>query len=417
MSAVPALETLLDPQGPHAPAVRALLTREPGAPRPARLEHLRYKPDTSVVARVVGEPGDQPWWFAAHAPALADKAEKIARRAAESGYPLAAAALPGHPGLRLQAGPVGLDKALFKPLARAGIVDDRGAARGTVLSYNPWRRLVLRRTGTFPGWPGDSTVVRIWAAAPASACLIAPLNAAGVRVLPAEQFTDSGVVQPWAPGGDLETALAAAATAAGGSAAGSARSTGSLLAEVAAALAGLHAVDLTRPEVRRAGLPDVDVAGALAAARDGVAAGLPELVGEFDIAAAAVRTAVTERAAPGAEVLVHGDFSADQIVLDAAGAPWIIDLDRMGTAPAGYDLGGFAAVELIRGRGDGNAAALRAAYRRQPGAAPVTGAQVGAWTAFHLLLRVAEPFRDLDPDCVDRGRARIAAARGCLADA
>lgn len=416
MSAVPVLETLLDPQGPHAPAVRALLAREPGAPRPARLEHLRYKPDTSVVARVVGEPGGQPWWFAAHAPALADKAEKIAKRAAESGYPLAAAEVPGHPGLRLQAGPVGLDKALFKPLARAGIVDDRGAALGTVLSYNPFRRLVLRRSGGFPGWPGDSTVVRIWCRVPAAACLIAPLHAAGVRVLPAEGFTDSGIVQPWAAGGDLDTALAAPAGAAGGSPAGSAPAPGPLLADVAAALAGLHAVDLTRPEVRRAGLPGVDVAGALAAARDGVAAGLPELVGEFDAAVADVRSALADRESAAAPVLVHGDFSADQIVLDAAGAPWIIDLDRMGTAPAGYDLGGFAAVEILRGRGDEHAASLLAAYRRQPGSAAVTAAQATAWTAFHLLLRVAEPFRDLAPDCRDRGRERIAAARRCLAD-
>lgn len=405
MSADRALESLTVPGGPAGPEVAALLAGEAAAPTPPRLEHLRYKPGTSVIARVVGDQGTQPWWFAAHARDQRDKTHKIAERAAESGYPLAAGELAGDAGVRILSGPIGLDKNLFKPLRRTGLVGADGRIAGTVLSYNPWRRVVLRRTGGFPGWPGDAAVVRIWAAPPASARLLAPLHAADVPVLPARTLGADGIEQPWAPGGDLDTALAAFG---GLSASG-------LSARVGSALARLHAVDADRPEIRRARLPRVDARRALDAARDGVAAGLPGLLAEFDLAAVAVHRELTAHDRPN--VLVHGDFSADQVVLDADGVPWIIDLDRMGTAPAGYDLGSFAAVEILRNRAADSAGDLLAAYRAHPQSAPVGEDEVRAWTAFHLLLRVTEPFRDLDPDCRERGRKRIDAARDQLAGA
>ena len=45
-------------------------------------------------------------------------------------------------------------------------------------------------------------------------------------------------------------------------------------------------------------------------------------------------------------MLVHGDFSADQVLVNGA-AVRIIDFDRVRTADPAMDLGSFAAVEEI----------------------------------------------------------------------
>ncbi|WP_019159227.1 aminoglycoside phosphotransferase family protein [Brevibacterium senegalense] len=421
---------LHDPDGPALSAVRSLLA-EAGATEPVRaalgtdsaagatadaatgadprLEHLRYKPGHSVLARVTGH--GQPWWLVVRSPRSADKAAKIRARAAESGFPLLDAEVPGS-GLHLQAGPVGLDKHLHKPLRRGGLVDARGAVAGTVLSYNPWRRLVLRRVA--PGAPGASapeapTVLRVWHTAPASADLVSPLHAAGVSVLPARR-TRVGIEQPWVAGGDLERLLAAEA---------SGRAPTRALDRTAEAVAGLHAALDTVPGLREAGLSRVDPAGAVVAARDGLEAVMPDLLPAFDRVGEEVRRVLA--ADRSRDVLLHGDLSADQVVLDTRGAVRLIDLDRLAIGPAGYDLGGFAAVELIRGRA-GTAEALVAAYRERAAAVDGTAvraaepgdAAVRAWTAHHLLLRVAEPFRALAPAWREQIGARIRQALAVL---
>lgn len=439
---------LHEPDGPALSAVRTLLAgagskADPGAdataaafpvPSEARLAHLRYKPGHSVLARVEG--GGQPWWLVVRTPRSADKAAKMRTRAAESGLPLIDGEVPGT-ALHVQAGPVGLDKNLFKPLRRGDLVDTRGAVAGTVLSYNPWRRLVLRRDaqgepGT--GAPGAPTVLRLWHAPPASADLLAPLHAAGVAVLPARR-TRVGIEQPWATGGDLERLLARATPAAEapvGSAVpvGSATSVsregedgmpdlGRALHDTAEAVAGLHDALHTVPGLREAGLGRLDPTCTVAAAREGLEAVLPDLLPAFDRVGERVRRALAADHSP--DVLLHGDLSADQVVLDACGGVRLIDLDRLNVGPAGHDLGGFAAMELIRGRTD-TAEALVAAYREcaasLDGAADRSAgpsdAAVRAWTAHHLLLRVGEPFRDLVPAWRGRVEARITLASAVL---
>ena len=439
---------LHEPDGPALSAVRTLLAgagskADPGAdataaafpvPSEARLAHLRYKPGHSVLARVEG--GGQPWWLVVRTPRSADKAAKMRTRAAESGLPLIDGEVPGT-ALHVQAGPVGLDKNLFKPLRRGDLVDTRGAVAGTVLSYNPWRRLVLRRDaqgepGT--GAPGAPTVLRLWHAPPASADLLAPLHAAGVAVLPARR-TRVGIEQPWATGGDLERLLARATPAAEapvGSAVpvGSATSVsregedgmpdlGRALHDTAEAVAGLHDALHTVPGLREAGLGRLDPTCTVAAAREGLEAVLPDLLPAFDREGERVRRALAADRSP--DVLLHGDLSADQVVLDACGGVRLIDLDRLNVGPAGHDLGGFAAMELIRGRTD-TAEALVAAYREcaasLDGAADRSAgpsdAAVRAWTAHHLLLRVGEPFRDLVPAWRGRVEARITLASAVL---
>lgn len=433
---------LHEPDGPALSAVRTLLAgagskADPGAdataaafpvPSEARLAHLRYKPGHSVLARVEG--GGQPWWLVVRTPRSADKAAKMRTRAAESGLPLIDGEVPGT-ALHVQAGPVGLDKNLFKPLRRGDLVDTRGAVAGTVLSYNPWRRLVLRRDaqgepGT--GAPGAPTVLRLWHAPPASADLLAPLHAAGVAVLPARR-TRVGIEQPWVAGGDLERLLARA-TPAAEAPVGSAASVagdgedevpdlGHALEHTAEAVAGLHVAGDTVPGLREAGLGRLDPTCAVAAAREGLQAVLPDLLPAFDREEERVRRALAADRSP--DVLLHGDLSADQVVLDARGGVRLIDLDRLTVGPAGHDLGGFAAMELIRGR-TSTAEALVAAYREcaasLDGAADRSAgpsdAAVRAWTAHHLLLRVVEPFRDLVPAWRGRVEARITLASAVL---
>ena len=431
-----------EPDGPALSAVRTLLAgagskADPGAhataaafpvPSEARLAHLRYKPGHSVLARVEG--GGQPWWLVVRTPRSADKAAKMRTRAAESGLPLIDGEVPGT-ALQVQAGPVGLDKNLFKPLRRGDLVDTRGAVAGTVLSYNPWRRLVLRRDaqgepGT--GAPGAPTVLRLWHAPPASADLLAPLHAAGVAVLPARR-TRVGIEQPWATGGDLERLLARA-TPAAEAPVGSATSVsregedgmpdlGRALHDTAEAVAGLHAALHTVPGLCAAGLGRLDPTCAVVAAREGLEAVLPAFLPAFDRVGERVRRALAADRSP--DVLLHGDLSADQVVLDARGGVRLIDLDRLTVGPVGHDLGGFAAMELIRGRTD-TAEALVTAYRDRAAAvdgaadraAGLSEATVRAWTAHHLLLRVVEPFRDLVPAWRGRVEARITLASAVL---
>jgi aminoglycoside phosphotransferase (APT) family kinase protein len=166
------------------------------------------------------------------------------------------------------------------------------------------------------------------------------------------------------------------------------------------------------PGLAEAGLSRVDPARALAAARDGVDAVMPDLLPAFDrVGKRVLRALAADR---GPDVLLHGDLSADQAVLDGRGAVRLIDLDRLAIGPAGCDLGGFAAVELLLGRGAHAAEALVGAYGRRMGVDGMDEAASNAWTAYHLLLRLAEPFRALAPDYREQGAARIERACAVL---
>lgn len=414
----PALHALYNLPGSESDArCIATLMSKTGMTRPV-IEHLRFKPKTSAVARIVDAAragsgaASRPWWFAAYAPSETDKAGKLLKRADRTGYPLFTALLPGDPRTSVFCGPIGLDRMLFKALAEIKTVGPRGHVDGAVLSYNPWRRVVFKRTDG----DGQSSVVRVWADPPATAPFLWALHQLGAPVLPVTGMTQHSIEQPWITGGDFTGRLAA-----------NAATTGSLLPGVAKAVARLHSIDpadmvsMTQDALhsgmpgalgQKLAVPAANPVAALQGAANGLTCFMADLREPFETASDDVLRAIAEN--PGAAVLSHGDLSADQVVFEEDGAPLLIDFDRMKAAPIGYDLGGFVAVELLSGRDPVTVVALAEAYRHVPGAGAVTDESVCAWTAFHVLLRVTETFRNLDPDCVQHARQRIELARAVL---
>ena len=102
------------------------------------------------------------------------------------------------------------------------------------------------------------------------------------------------------------------------------------------------------------------------------------------------------------QVLVHGDFSADQVLVDGP-AIRIIDFDRVRTSEPARDLGSFAAVEDIADpagagpmAGGRQTAQLFDGYREAGG--HVSQARVEAWAAFRLFLNSVDPFRNRASD-------------------
>lgn len=116
------------------------------------------------------------------------------------------------------------------------------------------------------------------------------------------------------------------------------------------------------------------------------------LPGEGARAAALVRRLAASAPAGLPTVLSHGDFTIDQLLVDANGDIVVTDVDNACQAPAAYDLATFAA-NLVSGRPDDEAvaesalAALIASYGDPPGL---------RWHyAVALLRRCDRPFRRL----------------------
>ena len=122
----------------------------------------------------------------------------------------------------------------------------------------------------------------------------------------------------------------------------------------------------------------------------------------------------------GHQRVVHGDFSADQIVIADRGVH-IIDFDQAHVADPAIDLASFHA-ELIRaeleGRlGDRRAAAIFAelleVYERS-GGPPIRG-RLAAHEAGALLRLAVAPFRQRRPDWPALSDALLRSAERCLA--
>ena len=125
---------------------------------------------------------------------------------------------------------------------------------------------------------------------------------------------------------------------------------------------------------------------------------------EAPVAALTSRLLATVVAGPHgpAQVLVHGDFSADQVLVDGP-AVRIIDFDRVRTSDRARDLGSFAAVEDIADpagvgpvAGGRKTAQLIDGYREAGGY--VSQARVETWAAFRLFLNSVDPFRNRASD-------------------
>ncbi|MCO1339748.1 hypothetical protein BJH93_12730 [Kocuria polaris] len=368
-------------------ALAASLRAETG---PARADHLRYKPGRSVVGRLNADDGVPVGWVAGFGPAAADKALRTLRLGEKLGIDLPVLELGG--GHLLIAGPVGADKKLRRLLRRTHSVRADGSVRGEILNFNPGRRLVVRRRGSAeraePLGPGGDVVVKLSHRAYGHIVdLTSALRGRGVPALQPHLLAgarDHGLAYEHYGTGDLSA----------GGTEGEFEQAGHLLRrwhDAGAAVAAATA------------LPRVDASARLRAVVSGIEGIMPEAADRAHRVAAALDEVLA--AAGGGIVPVHGDYSADQLLRGPAGLR-IIDADRAAWGPPGWDLGCFAAAEMLAvadglPRLEGTENMLRG-Y----GDAGSLPAFVGA----HVLLRVLEPFRATAPRWADRVSARLTLA-------
>ncbi|MCU1531183.1 MAG: aminoglycoside phosphotransferase family protein [Arthrobacter sp.] len=129
---------------------------------------------------------------------------------------------------------------------------------------------------------------------------------------------------------------------------------------------------------------------------------LPALDGPAALVADRIRRQLEDRQDSGAEVLVHGDFSADQVLIGGSEVR-LIDFDRAHNGATEVDLGSFAAVEEMS-RWRGHAGPVRAphtdhlidGYVRSGG--QFSPAAMDAWAAFRMFSSSVDPFRDRTPE-------------------
>jgi len=114
------------------------------------------------------------------------------------------------------------------------------------------------------------------------------------------------------------------------------------------------------------------------------------------------------RGASSRSVVVHGDFSADQVLV--GDGVRLIDFDRVRADEPERDLGGLLAAEPD---GSSLAGALLDAYRAAGGA--VDEEALRRRTVESVLLRAVEPFRTAQPDWRERVEAAVARAEEVLA--
>lgn len=415
---LPALDAVMDPA-----RLSALFGR------PVSADHLRYKPGVSVVARISGRDG--PAWIAGYSRSQDSKLAKTFKRAEQQGVQLESADLPEAPGHLLVSGPLALDGKLHRALAGTGLLSGR-TGEINVLNYNPHRRLVAAFG------EGDQRTVAKVTAAPArvQADMLVRLQDAGVPVLeqsaasgtgvrPASTADRHSVYYPWFGSTDLQR-LQQQYQVTPEEGRPDARA---LAAEAGRFLALLHTQppwEGRDPNQPLAPGPGRTGANAQVPAPGHIAMpGLQKLAsntGQLMPAAAArlhhAADLLTVRLRrPGRAGFVHGDFSADQVLVGREGLR-IIDLDRFGYGAVVSDLGCFAAVELL-GTGTGTlTAALLEGYQEGQGGMSGVGLdadELNVWTACHLFARILEPFRACKPDWRQLILDRLAQIEGMLA--
>lgn len=340
-AALPALPVLLS---------EAALSEHTG--QALRIDRVRYKPQTSLVvawsrAGSTGDPADHGWAGVYANPGKVDHAVQTARRRGGRAEPLG---LPGH-GVFAS---LTADRALARELSRLWprITD------AAVVRHNPLRRVVLRAR-----LAGAATAIRVLDR-PAEPLITAvgSLALRGAPVIPLNRLKRArqSAASPWWGDDDLCGVDDAEAVATAG--------------EV---LAALHRMD-TVPG-RSAPMPD------LAGLGEAVVTLAPELGPRIG----RLRRTLHERwRPPHALHRLHGDFSADQVLVGTGVR--LIDLDRTHLGPAERDLGSFVAVDRLLGSGR-QGAALVAGYRAAGGR--VDDDALLWWEVYETLARLSEPFR------------------------
>ncbi|GLY16975.1 hypothetical protein Kisp01_39900 [Kineosporia sp. NBRC 101677] len=122
---------------------------------------------------------------------------------------------------------------------------------------------------------------------------------------------------------------------------------------------------------------------------------MPSLAGRLD---AVGRVSVRSLAGRKGSATLHGDLSADQIVLGPDGSLNLIDLDRVRTGDPAEDFGCLGASGLLQGlSGFEVLDEVVAGY-----GSAVDPWAVQAWTLYHLLVRSTDAFRACEPDWPQR---------------
>lgn len=328
--------------------------------QPVVAGRLRHKPGLSTVAALRGPTGIVGWAQVASREHEA-KVAKALRRAGEAGRVRTVEV----DGLTCVFGPVESDPALVKGFREVPLAEG-----DEIVRYNPQRRAVVRTS--HDGAPASRRYHGAPGEARATARRTRALQASGIPTISPVARTRYTTTWPWVGETDLAALHGPPRRLA-------ARRAG-------ASLARLHAVAPTvtrRIDPRVALLTGADDLARLDAALGGWARGIVE------------RLPFTERDL----VAAHGDFSADQVAV-GTDAVWLLDLDRHGLAPRGMDLGSFHAVELLAGVEPVTEDLLR-------GYAGIGLDEVRPWVVTGLLSRMAEPFREADPEWRGRIEQRL----------
>ncbi|WP_282856291.1 phosphotransferase family protein [Pseudoclavibacter helvolus] len=359
--------------------------------------HLREKPALSVIARLTEQGGGRHWWAAGLSASQRVKAQKARKRAAALGVALAEHDCAD--GSLLLVGPASTDPRLASAERELADIADLATGPSATLNYNPWRRAV--RVHDLGGAP---TVVKL-ARTPltTSASVANALTERGGPALPT-RISASGLT--------LLTPLV------------DADRLGRVPPQTAGRLlARIHA----QPPLAES--PALAWPGQLSASVEQLSRLLPHR----DRVLRSLARELTERLSrsPDTAAFLHGDYSADQVLLDGDHGT-VIDFDRHTIGAPAYDLGSYLAVELMALTTGDEAGAhapghamrairdeLLAGYldgddtrgRRRP---PLTAAGTEPWTALHLLFRASEPFRACAPDWRGDIETRLATIAGLL---
>lgn len=386
--AIPGLGHVLD--------VGALLDRltagrSPLQPTGAVVEYVRYKPGSAVVAglRLHTEEGPVAAFAAAWAAPSTPKLAKL--RAYASDDPSGAGVLADE-SLLLALAPATCDRDLpGLRLVYTGRDHVRPAGCGPArpLRYKPYRRWVgLAHRRSRP-----AAVVKVHRPGGVARHVqaVATLQVAGLPVPePVAWCERSGLVAyRYRPGRALDDLDGAAPP-------------DDVLCEVGRLLARLHA--LPTPAA-----PATDPHAAMRAAVRAVRAVRP---GAAALAAAVTRRTTADQAG-AAWVTLHGDLSADQVLLGPDGVH-LLDLDRLRPGPPEADLASWVAAEITARRASPHSDPARVlgglldGYTAAGG--PADPARLGPHVAAALLARATEPFRRREPDWPARVDALVAAA-------
>ncbi len=366
------------------------------------LTRVRYKPDTSLLVAFRGQGSGMKsygWAMTRARHSVSQLRATVGRVSEAEDGPRIVLADRSNEDTAVAVGTIANDRRLRRNLGwllhhgmawLQGTDLDRAAADGAaaVLRYKPERRLVVRVPSA------AAAVVLKVSAGPYDATLWRELL---------ERMTDAGVplLQELADGEDATHGLRA--TAAWGS--------GDLLAcrateaafRAGTGLAALHRCARVDDELwQRMSSPlgpDQPV-GLLLAVQAMVGILVPELGDAAARLTKRLLTALDGFDRRWQDVLVHGDFSPDQVLVSGDEVR-IIDFDRVRTGERAADLGSFAAAEEIAvhrsdGHGPGSLTPSFLDGYRQAGGEVVPG-RVELWAAHRLFMASMDPFRDRHP--------------------